>query len=418
MTYLRWSDVDPARHPFHADRVEATVERALQQALLDIGTRRADATEREHAVDRALIAEHGPWIAGWRWARSEPGCGGPVAAYCCALDSLTGDIPKDTATIIAAATDWRGRLETLSRRFEELREATSSLDAPTTASHAATQLLPLILEWTGAEDAWYSTFEVVLSWFLELELGEAERAAAIAREALSGRFQSWITPEESQRDEACAAVAEAADRLLQSTAPDGLAAWITQRSQVSWRGERVHRPGLVEQDGHERYIEDVDARRDPMRAHRMRQALVLARTHAFESRPLTVDLLSEWQEAVLGDRVAFRTTEAFAHGGAERYGISPETCHQFETYLAEANDASVSPISCAARAYLDVCYFHPFPDGNARAARLALDYVLTAHGLALHAAGPVFLVARRALDPHGPHAFIHILDYLAGPRRT
>ncbi len=66
--------------------------------------------------------------------------------------------------------------------------------------------------------------------------------------------------------------------------------------------------------------------------------------------------------------------------------------------------------------YLDICYFHPFEDGNARAARLALDHVLTSSGLALHAAGPVFLVARRALDRYGPYSFAYAIDYLAGPR--
>jgi Fic/DOC family len=30
-----------------------------------------------------------------------------------------------------------------------------------------------------------------------------------------------------------------------------------------------------------------------------------------------------------------------------------------------------------ARVPFDVCFYHPFPDGNARAARLALDHVLT-----------------------------------------
>ena len=43
---------------------------------------------------------------------------------------------------------------------------------------------------------------------------------------------------------------------------------------------------------------------------------------------------------------------------------------------------------------MDICFFHPFENANARAARLALEYVLTANGLALVAAEPVFLFPR------------------------
>ena len=67
--------------------------------------------------------------------------------------------------------------------------------------------------------------------------------------------------------------------------------------------------------------------------------------------------------------------------------------------------------------YLDVCFFHPFADGNARAARLALDHVLTSAGLGLHTAEPVFLLPRRADDPGVGWSFAHLLDLLAGPTR-
>ncbi|WP_324610562.1 MULTISPECIES: Fic family protein [unclassified Streptomyces] len=37
----------------------------------------------------------------------------------------------------------------------------------------------------------------------------------------------------------------------------------------------------------------------------------------------------------------------------------------------------------AARAYLDICFFHPFDDGNARAALLTLLFVLARESVAL-----------------------------------
>ncbi|MFO0714120.1 MAG: Fic family protein [Sandaracinus sp.] len=72
------------------------------------------------------------------------------------------------------------------------------------------------------------------------------------------------------------------------------------------------------------------------------------------------------------------------------------------------------PLVRAARVYLDVCFFHPFEDGNARAARLALDHVLTCAGLALHAAGPVFAPARGADDERGAWHLVALLVLLVG----
>ncbi|MFE9727345.1 hypothetical protein ACFYQ5_28065 [Streptomyces sp. NPDC005794] len=41
----------------------------------------------------------------------------------------------------------------------------------------------------------------------------------------------------------------------------------------------------------------------------------------------------------------------------------------------------------AARACLDVCFFHPFDDGNASSAFLALLFVLAREGVALNGVG-------------------------------
>jgi hypothetical protein len=64
--------------------------------------------------------------------------------------------------------------------------------------------------------------------------------------------------------------------------------------------------------------------------------------------------------------------------------------------------------------YLDVCCFHPFEDGNARAARLALDHVVTRAGLGLHAVEPLFVVARSAGDADGAWSLAWLVEYLVG----
>ena len=58
--------------------------------------------------------------------------------------------------------------------------------------------------------------------------------------------------------------------------------------------------------------------------------------------------------------------------------------------LRRQRDAAYVPLAYpAARAYLDVAIFHPFPDGNARLAMLTLAYVLELEGVRLDQAGPL-----------------------------
>jgi hypothetical protein len=402
---LRWVDVDPATHAMDVDRVRRAVELGLGADL----SRRAG-RQRMDAVDRALLAEFGPWIAGWQWTCSD---GGPVTGG--AGDRLRRGVAADVAAVVAAVASWRERLEELARRFDALDARTRGLEPAEKAGFAASDLLPVVLEWTFAEDAWYRTFEVFLAWYLERELESAGRALAIAHAPVSGRFSSWIEPSEDLRAGLPDDVARLTRSALAAEPVDALAAWLAARSELQWRRQRLCDPPPVVRDGHEAYIRDVDAVRSAERAKRMTRALVATRVAAQKGRPLDFGLLAALQEIVLGRSPAFRKGEAFAHGGTERYGWEPDTRARFEAALAEANDDAL-PIVRAARVYLDICYFHPFEDGNARAARLALDHVLTSSGLALHAAGPVFLVARRALDRYGPYSFAYAIDYLAGPR--
>ncbi|MGW7348996.1 Fic family protein [Streptomyces sp. NPDC054854] len=54
--------------------------------------------------------------------------------------------------------------------------------------------------------------------------------------------------------------------------------------------------------------------------------------------------------------------------------------------LRETTDPDIPP---AARAYLGVAFFHPFTDGNARAALLTLVHVLAREDIVLSEVGPL-----------------------------
>jgi hypothetical protein len=415
---LSWFDVEPATHRFSAADVERVARAALTGRNL-----RGDTNRRgtEDAVDRALMAEFGWWMAGWRWTASEPGCGGPVQGYCCAPHSLGPGADEAVAGVVAAARSWRARLEELAVDFEVLRAEGAGLEPEEDACRAASQLLPLVLEWTDAEDAWYGTFERILAWYLEPVLGDSVVAKEVVQRAIGGRFESWISPGEEIEAEVVASVGEAVGVEVRGEGEvvDALARWLEIREGIRWQRKRFCTVETVEVDGHLAFVEARDRARGGERAERMVAAIELVRAAALGGEELSVGMLSDWQRVVLGEEeVGLRTREAFAYGGRHRYGTEPGTWAEFERCVAEANEVGAVPVvGLAARVYLDVLFFHPFEDGNARAARLALDYVLTRAGLALHTAEPVFVVARSAFDPWGPYSFIHVIDYLSGDGR-
>ncbi|MEV6653609.1 Fic family protein [Streptomyces sp. NPDC051219] len=99
-------------------------------------------------------------------------------------------------------------------------------------------------------------------------------------------------------------------------------------------------------------------------------------------------------------QVPFRQGDAFTKGGRERYGLTPHTQQDFERCLGDSVDRAIPLASRAARAYLDVAFFHPFPDGNARLAMLTLASVLELEGVRLDQTGPL-LTTRYADDAAG-----------------
>ncbi|MEV8312335.1 Fic family protein [Streptomyces flavidovirens] len=73
----------------------------------------------------------------------------------------------------------------------------------------------------------------------------------------------------------------------------------------------------------------------------------------------------------------------------------------------------------AARLYLDVAFFHPFDDGNARAALLALGHLLAAENIVLGWIAPL-TIARYADDPDAAAELADVTHQLitCPPHRT
>ncbi len=197
---------------------------------------------------------------------------------------------------------------------------------------------------------------------------------------------------------------------------DDLLTWCDIRASIDWPNLDSYVGGPVHgvRDGVTHFIDTHARARDPERADRLLDALRMARAYASSDRPLTFDVLATWQGVVLGtdSPVAFRRGVAFAKGGRERYGIDETTPHRFAACLSDADDPTMPVSLRAARAYLDVCFFHPFPDGNGRAALLALAFLLARADITIDQAAPLFLVSRRADDRHGAEGLARLIDTL------
>jgi Fic/DOC family len=199
---------------------------------------------------------------------------------------------------------------------------------------------------------------------------------------------------------------------------DHLLAWCLTREDVLWHQVR-HGPGWPggpvrgRRDGLAHWIGSAERARGPLRAQRLHSAYAQVRKDARDGGPLSFPLLAAWQRAVLGAPSApFRSGPAFAKGGRERYSLAPGTQGRFGTCLAESADAGLPVAARAARAYLDVCFFHPFSDGNARSALITLVYVLATERVVLDEVGPVAHIQRFANDAPGALALADLVAVL------
>lgn len=413
---LEWPDVDPAGRDFDPVPLRA----GLLARLESTPVRDDDDRERvADTIDRVFVGACGAWAAGWAWTATEPGHGGPVRSWCCPDDSVAQEDETDLGPTvdraIAALGELHAFLTELAARFTALRKETAGMPVEPAVEHAAARLLPFVLEQTTGADAWHGTFGRVLCWWLTSAGHAPWRVEQAVEKVIRGRFESWMAPSPTAAAAACRELGEAVSAAARTpvTTSDALAAWLSIRGSA-FSYEREVRPTPVAADAHLRWIEGPERARDPARAARMAEALVWVREQARRGVPLDFAGLARAQGLVLGEPVGFRTGEAFAKGGRERYGLTPETPARFDACLTEAGSPEPAPRR-AARVYLDVCFFHPFPDGNARAARLALEWVLTREGLGLHAVEPLFVLSRSASDRTGAYLFADAVAHLCGP---
>lgn len=442
--YLTWDEVDPAGHPF--DSASATqVVRSLGPARRvphrpdlpsgDPATRAWSwdvARPWADAMSHALVERYGRWAVGWRWSQGEADFdGGPVGNWCCPRDSVT--TPQETLTrVVAALCEWRGWLESLAGWFEAYPLGLATVEEQRILWECAARKLILhVVDRTGCESGWYGHCEQVLTWFLSRWGVAPDIAQELVDQAIGGRFESWTGPD-------TVLVGDIVERLAQSLPPDGdtrsaepapdhLRRWTAVREAVPWQQVAdggTDEPVTPSRDGAAADIRAYDGAVDPARAAGLLTALELVRADAARNAPLDFELLRGWQQHVLHlpQPPPFRSRPAFAKRGRERYGIGPDTRDRLDSCLAQsaADGERALPLTArTARAYLDVCFFHPFDDGNARSAFLTLVFVLAREGVALNGVALLRRITFQADNPQDALILTrYIHTHLAETRRS
>lgn len=452
---LTWAEVDPDRHPFNRDTVLDVVRSVAPAGGVPEPYRYDPARGFDRAADDArwdwqramtvaLVEHYGSWACGWNAQMAGHTVDGSlVLRWHGARDSIT--TPEETLGAVAGALlDWRTFLEDLAGLFTrylplpaEPRAAAEAWEA-TVASLVAT-----VAARSGADEDWYPVCTLALKWFLTVAGVPGEDHDALIDAAIGGRFSSSVSPLGAEVADA----AESLAAMLTGTTPapddawpdtwpqdwpswrstelpttarvsrieppvvhDALATWQQVRRTARWEhaAEHVSGPARTARDGIAEHLA-----KGRYGADRVLAALELVRADAADGGPLTFARLEAWQRKVLAVAAApFRTTSAWARAGRERYAYRDELPEAFEACLAEATDPAVPLPARAARVYLDVLHFHPFADGNARSAALALYFVLASEGIVLHRAAPLLMTRWPASDPRsaeGLAGFVAVL---------
>ncbi|MFJ3897952.1 Fic family protein [Streptomyces sp. NPDC090083] len=442
---LDWDEVDPARHPFDPEEAAETVrslgpahrmpprpdvpfgDSALHEWSRDLARPWAD------AMSYALAEHYGAWATGWRWAHDEGDYGGgPVGSWCCVPHSFT--TPEETLDrVVDGLCEWRDWLERLAERFEAFPLDLSDVtDQRILWECAARNLILQAYDRTGSGSGWYGHCRQVLFWFLSRWHVDPEMARELVDEAIDGRFRSWTGPDRVLVDDVAERLAlslrpdDAVRPPASGPLPDHLRSWLAVRAATRWEDAPDgggDGPVTPARDGAAEYVRAFDRAVSTARGEGLLTALDLVRADATRGVTLDVEVLRGWQRHVLGTPgpPPLRTLPAFAKNGRERYGLGPGLRERLDACLAESARDAGRPLPLtarAARACLDVCFFHPFDDGNARAAFLALVFVLAREGVALDSVTLLRCISHAADNPQSGMILARYVDvHLTETRR-
>mmetsp|Transcript_29049 Transcript_29049/g.68455 ORF Transcript_29049/g.68455 Transcript_29049/m.68455 type:complete len:536 (+) Transcript_29049:29-1636(+) len=368
-------------------------------------------------ITQAAVKSEGDWIDYWTFGHAACSYGywytrPPYETREPSVNLILNDVKR-----------WQKLILDLEPDFAELRSRTAGMALGEHVEVAVASLLRYCPDFTTnvhfhvGFEMWYQPFSELVGWYLSSVGFDDVKILEATENAIVG-FNSYSVP----RDAAFLVAKQVGTSLgFAYTRLDSTSEWLAVRSSLA-NLEIKHSLSelpLCEKDSHLLFINSVDASRDASRADNLRHALSQCRKDAAAGDALKFAHLQIWQKYLVpstsyraAEGGVFRKHDAYAKRGRECYPIDRGTEDRFKELLEQANDESKPLALRAARAYLDVCFFHPFDDANSRMARLVFDFILTRAGVVLQTVDPVFLFGKSAKDGVGAVKLVEVVSKL------
>lgn len=212
---LHWNELDP-RHAVHApdelrEVLRAFLSKRLPEYASDVEGIEKSARHRLPLLQEQwkvlaeitdIVTDHcGAWAEGWQYSGGEgDGSGGVVSNWCCPNHSWTSNPDAFAELVVQSLCEWRTFIEQLADLFAEIarsvedRMTVVESSVSPAVSEGITRVVSFVADCTGCNDAWYDYAQQSVAWLLEFLGLEPESAVQKARNALSGKFESWIRP--------------------------------------------------------------------------------------------------------------------------------------------------------------------------------------------------------------------------------
>eukprot|EP00927_Polykrikos_kofoidii_P071744 TRINITY_DN67974_c0_g1_i1.p1 TRINITY_DN67974_c0_g1~~TRINITY_DN67974_c0_g1_i1.p1 ORF type:complete len:561 (+),score=102.42 TRINITY_DN67974_c0_g1_i1:108-1790(+) len=366
----------------------------------------------------------GQWADYWKFGESADSYG-----YWMVKPPFIRSKDKTIDQVVRDVKHWATLLLDLDGTFAEIEKRCEGMNLAETMEIAAAQLLrysPSFKVHTSFKygfEMWYRPFSQVLRWYANFANFAGPVDQAIAEE-ICGVFGSYSVAPDGAKQFA----EQMAMRFgIEISDFDATAQWKQHRSGLCMLKEiagQAFDSTPCCNDPHFDFICEFDAARGVDRAERMKLALHAVRAAAVAKDGLTVDMLRSWHACLhgngsMGDVNAasrLRMADAYAKKGRERYPYHEGIENDVAACMADAESSNEWPPAVrAARVYLDICFYHPFDDGNGRLARLALDFVLSKAGLGLVDVSGLFSTSRSADDGIGAQVFVEAIQRHLAP---
>jgi hypothetical protein len=205
---MTWQDIDPARHPFDPEQALDVVREVVSSPDPDSGRPRG--LWSTNSVARGLSEHYGSWAFGWSSAMDPSPDSGQIIKDLPISGRGVEGLEQQAKRYTSALLQWRVWLEELAAVFAQFAPEPNADEQKIRGlrERGVAPLVTLVVERTGAGEAWRGPCTQALIWYLESTGMSPREAEELADDVVDAEFQSWIAPDEEAVDRVREAIGE------------------------------------------------------------------------------------------------------------------------------------------------------------------------------------------------------------------